>query len=222
VEKEKKWKKKTIICRQRKRSNILKMPTNNITAFEEVISIIDRARENSFRAVNRELIAMYWEIGRYISQKTISDNWGKSVVLEFSNFIQSRFVGIKGFSPQNIWRMKQFYETYNENEKLSPLVREITWTNNVLIMMAAKTDEEREFYLEALDRDVKKPNENPSVGVILCAKKDDEVVEYALSRSVSPALIAQYQTYLPQKALLADKLRELRELAEAQRLEDKE
>ena len=198
------------------------MPTNNITAFEEVISIIDRARENSFRAVNRELIAMYWEIGRYISQKTISDNWGKSVVLEFSNFIQSRFVGIKGFSPQNIWRMKQFYETYNENEKLSPLVREITWTNNVLIMMAAKTDEEREFYLEALDRDVKKPNENPSVGVILCAKKDDEVVEYALSRSVSPALIAQYQTYLPQKALLADKLRELRELAEAQRLEDKE
>ena len=336
----------------------LETSTNKLAVFEEVISIIERARENSFRAVNRELIAMYWEIGRYISQKTISDNWGKSVVLEFSNFIQNRFVGIKGFSPQNIWRMKQFYETYREKEKLSPLVREITWTNNVLIMMAAKTDEEREFYLllsaknnyskrelerqidtalfertmisteknkqflkrssglaalrdsyvlefldipeqhkekelrssivanlrdfilefgkdftlvgeeyriqvgntdfnidllfynrelsclvavelkigrfkpehlgqlefylEALDRDIKKPNENPSVGVILCAKKDDEVVEYALSRSASPALIAQYQTHLPQKALLADKLRELRELAEAQGLEDEE
>ena len=71
-----------------------------------------------------------------------------------------------------------------------------------------------EFYLEALDRDVKKPNENPSVGLILCSKKDDEIVEYALSRSMSPALIAEYQTHLPQKALLSDKLRELRELAE--------
>ena len=61
--------------------------------------------------------------------------------------IQSQFLGIRGFSPQNIWRMKQFYETYNGNEKLSPLAREISWTNNVLIMMGAKTDEAREFYL---------------------------------------------------------------------------
>ena len=79
-----------------------------------------------------------------------------------------------------------------------------------------------EFYLEALDRDVKKPNENPSVGLILCARKDDEVVEYALSRSMSPALIAEYQTHLPQKALLANKLRELRELAEAEDLAEDE
>jgi hypothetical protein len=79
-----------------------------------------------------------------------------------------------------------------------------------------------EFYLEALDRDVRKLNENPSVGLILCSKKDDEVVEYALSRSMSPALIAEYQTRLPQKALLENKLRELRELAEAGGLEDDE
>ena len=331
---------------------------SNSDAFEEVIAIIERSRENAFRAVNHELISMYWEIGRYVSEKVTADKWGKSVVQEFSQFIQSHFVGIKGFSPQNVWRMKQFYEIYSENEKLSPLVREISWTNNVLIMMAAKTDEEREFYLllssknnyskrelerqidsslyertmisdeknqlfiarhtgltalrdcyvlefldipekhkekelrkaiianlrdfilefgkdftlvgdeyrvqvgntdfnidllfynrelsclvaielkigrfkpehlgqlefylEALDRDVKKPNENPSVGLILCAKKDDEVVEYALSRSMSPALIADYKTYLPQKALLANKLRELRELAEAEGLVDNE
>jgi hypothetical protein len=81
------------------------------------------------------------------SENVSSNNWGQSVVPEFSRFIQLRFVGIKGFSPQNIWRMKQFYETYAGNEKLSPLVREISWTNNVLIMMAAKTNEEREFYL---------------------------------------------------------------------------
>lgn len=71
-----------------------------------------------------------------------------------------------------------------------------------------------EFYLEALDRDVKKPTENPSVGLILCAGKDDAVVEYALSRSMSPALVADYQLHLPGKALLESKLRELKELAE--------
>jgi predicted nuclease of restriction endonuclease-like (RecB) superfamily len=73
-----------------------------------------------------------------------------------------------------------------------------------------------EFYLEALDRDVKKPGENPSVGLILCAGKDDAVVEYALSRSMSPALVAAYQTHLPRKDLLAEKLRELRQWAEAE------
>ena len=103
-------------------------PLDNTAAFEEVISIIERARENAFRAVNHELISMYWEIGRYINKKVDAENWGKSIVQEFSQFIQSHFVGIKGFSPQNIWRMKQFYETYAENEKLSPLVREISWT----------------------------------------------------------------------------------------------
>jgi hypothetical protein len=80
-----------------------------------------------------------------------------------------------------------------------------------------------EFYLKALDRDVNKQNENPSVGLILCSKKDDEVVEYALSRSMSPALIAECQTHLPQKALLESKLRELRELAETEGfIEDEE
>ena len=70
-----------------------------------------------------------------------------------------------------------------------------------------------EFYLEALDRDVRKPGENPSVGLILCASKEREVVEYALSRSLSPALVAQYETVLPDKHVLETKLRELRDVA---------
>lgn len=65
------------------------------------------------------------------------------------------------------------------------------------------------FYLEALDRDVKKPNENPSVGVILCATKDDAIVEYALSRSISQAMVAEYTLQLPDKKLLENKLREI-------------
>jgi hypothetical protein len=138
-------------------------------AFGEVIAIIDKARENAFRAVNRELINMYWNIGDYVSRRIAEGGWGKSVVKEFSAFIQSRYVGIKGFSPQNIWRMKQFFETYQGNAKLSPLVREISWTNNV---------------------------------------------EYALSRSMSPALVADYKLHLPDKKVLENKLRELAELAE--------
>ena len=69
------------------------------------------------------------------------------------------------------------------------------------------------FYLEALDRDVKKPNENPSVGLILCASKDDAVVEYALSRSMSPTPVSDYTLCLPDKQILKDKLQELASLA---------
>jgi hypothetical protein len=73
-----------------------------------------------------------------------------------------------------------------------------------------------EFYLEALDRNVKKPHENPAIGLLLCATKDHEVVEYALSRSASPALVAEYQTRLPDKKLLQAKLREFYESAQEQ------
>ena len=119
--------------------------TNN--EFDEIVAIIEEARQKAFRAVNRELIEMYWQIGQYISEKVKSNAWGKSIVTEFASFVQSKYVGIKGFSAQNIWRMKQFYETYAGNEKLSPLVRELPWTNNILIMVSAKTDEAREFYI---------------------------------------------------------------------------
>ncbi len=326
-------------------------PKNN-AEYGEIISIIERARENAFRAVNHEVISTYWEIGAYVSDKVKHGGWGKAVVKDFSDFIQSNYAGIQGFSVSNIWRMRQFYETYKDNERLAALTYEINWTNNLKIMARAKTDEAREFYLllaaknrystnelerqidsmvfertmisdeknklfivkgvglsalrdnyvlefldiphnhkecelrkailtnlkdfilefgkdfsfvgeeyrvqvgnsdfkidllffnrelaclvaielkvgafkpehlgqlefylEALDSDVKKESENPSVGLILCADKDDAVVEYALRRSISPALVANYQLHLPNKKLLEDKLRELTEIAEVQ------
>lgn len=86
---------------------------------------------------------------------------------------------------------------------------------NALVAVELKVDRFKpeylgklDFYLEALDRDVRKPHEQPSIGVLLCASKDDEVVEYALSRTLSPALIAEYQTQLPDKKLLQAKLHE--------------
>lgn len=83
--------------------------------YDDIISIIERARENAFRAVNRELILMYWEIGKYVSEKVKNDGWGKSVVADFASFIQSEHPDLKGFSASNIWRMRQFYETYSGN-----------------------------------------------------------------------------------------------------------
>lgn len=71
-----------------------------------------------------------------------------------------------------------------------------------------------DLYLEALDREMRKENENPSVGVILCAKKDDEVVEFALSRSLSPTMVSEYKLKLIDKQLLQNKLKEYVELAE--------
>lgn len=79
------------------------MIPNQINSFNEVITIIETARENAFRAVNRELINMYWDIGAYVSSRVAESGWGKSVVKDFSDFIQHHYVGIKGFSPQNIW-----------------------------------------------------------------------------------------------------------------------
>ena len=317
--------------------------------FNEILSIIHSSQARSLASVNRELTTMYWEIGKIVSEKTATDGWGKSTVSALAKYLQANIPASTGFSERNIWRMKQFYETYKDNEKLSPLVAEIPWTNNLLIMTACKTNEAKEFYikacienhyskrelerqidsmlfertaisdakygalakrneglsglrdayvleflelpasykekdlrkqivshlkdfilefgrdfsfigeeyrlqvgntdffvdllffnralsclvaielkigmfkpehlgqlnlyLEALDRDVRKPNENPSVGLILCTGKDDTVVEYALSRSLSPAMVADYTLHLPDKKKLQEKMREIADLS---------
>ena len=315
--------------------------------FTEIIQLIKQSRTNAIKAVNAELINLYWNIGEYISKKIAQSEWGDSVVTEIANFIKTQEPEIKGFSDKNIWRMKQFYETYKDFPKLSTVLREISWSHNLAIFSRSKTAEEREFYLklakqesysfrelerqisvslfertmignsklstalresnhdltntfkdsyvfeflnlpnphgesdlqrglvsqmknfilelgkeflfigeeyklqvgnsdffidllfyhrglqclvafelkadkfkpdhlgqlnfylEALDRDVKKPNENPSIGVLLCKDNDSEVVEYALSRSLSPTMVSEYKTQLPDKKLLQQKLHEL-------------
>jgi len=328
--------------------------------FSEVISLIKTARYNAYKAVNTELINLYWEIGKYITTRTQSEGWGKATVQQLAQVIQSQEPDLKGFSDKNLWRMKQFYEAYCNFPKLSPLVRELSWTNNVIVFSKTKTTEEREFYLrlckkenyskrelerqvnssyfertllsnqklsavprvlpnefenifkdsyvleflnlsedhsekdlqqqlvqqmkhfllelgkdflfvgqeyrlqvgnkdyrtdllfyhrnlqclvafelkttdfepehlgklnfylEALDRDVKKPHENPSIGILLCKGKDDEVVEYAMSRNISPTLISQYTIALPNKELLLNKLHEIYELFESKRKSEEE
>ena len=323
--------------------------TPKMGQFDEIISIIDNSRTRALKAVNAELIQMYWNVGEYLSALCANSGFGDKVIDEVAAYIAEANPGVKGFNRRGLYRMKQFYETYKDDEFVTPLVTQISWTNHLLIMSGSKSAEERHFYmtlcvkehyskrelerqidsayyerymlsskklmpesipqdvhgsildtyvlefldlpeqfsernlrkaitenlkqfilefgkdftfigeeyrvqvggqdfyidllfynralsclvpielkigkfkpehigqinfyLEALDRDVKKPNENPSVGVILCASKDDAVVEYALSRSMSPTLVSDYTLCLPDKELLQNKLRELTELA---------
>ena len=121
--------------------------------FTDIIQLIKQSRTNAIKAVNIELINLYWNIGEYISTKIELSEWGDSIVTELAKFIQKHEPEIKGFSDKNIWRMKQFYETYKDFPKLSPLVREISWTNNLLIFSRCKTVEEMEFYLKLVKQE---------------------------------------------------------------------
>ena len=370
-------------------------------SFAEVVGLIEQARLRAYQAMNTEVVGLYWRLGEYISGKLATAEWGEGVVAKLSQHLARVMPGRRGFSVQNLWRMRQLFDTYRGDKKLSPLVRDLPWTHNLIILSQAKRPEEREFYLrmavqqrwgkrelerqfrlgtferavlappkvsaaltqihgetaaaafkdsyaleflglpaghteadlhrgllaqlrdflielgrdfcfvgsefpvqvgrqdfaldllffhralnclvaielkverfepehlgklnfylEALDRDVRKPHENPAIGVLLCASRDSEVVEYApracgvlrraragvrggvdlgakrsrslrygehlqrraapfrahervwrsasqaLGRTLSPALVAQYQTQLPDKRLLAAKLHE--------------
>jgi predicted nuclease of restriction endonuclease-like (RecB) superfamily len=121
--------------------------------FTDIIQLIKQARTHAIKAVNAELINLYWNIGAYISKKIEKSEWGDAVVTELANFIQTHEPEIKGFSDKNIWRMKQFYETYKDFPKLSPLVREISWTHNLLIFSRCKTIEEMEFYIKLVKQE---------------------------------------------------------------------
>ena len=122
-------------------------------AFREIIGLIAAARRRAFQAVNTELIDLYWRVGEYIHRRIGSDGWGKSTVLELADFIRRHEPGVRGFSAQNLWRMRQFYETWQGGKKLSALLRELSWTNNLLILGRCKRPEEREFYLRLAARE---------------------------------------------------------------------
>lgn len=315
--------------------------------FAEAVALIEAARSRAYQAVNVELVSLYWQLGEHISRKIASAEWGDGVVDELAAALARRFPSLRGFTRPNLFRMRQLYEAYRANERVSALLRQLPWTHHLIILSQAKPVETRElyilaaikerwssrelerqiqsgaalrsatvskkvsaaltrlhptaldelknaysleflslpdghserdlhhalvqnlgrfitelgrdfcfvgseypvqvgnqdfaidlvffhrglaclvafelkvgkfepehlgklaFYVEALDRDVKKPHERPSIGVLLCASKDDEVVEYALARTTSPTLVAEYQTMLPSKAVLRSKLHEL-------------
>ena len=115
--------------------------------FAEITQIIEEARDNAYRKVNEELILMYRKVGQFLSEKSKGANYGDGYIDSLAEYIQNQFPGIKGFNRRGLYRMKQFYETYTDNEKVSALLTQLSWTNHLLIMSGSKSDEEREFYM---------------------------------------------------------------------------
>ena len=104
----------------------------------------------ALKKVNRELIDLYWNIGKDIVAKQETYGWGKSVVKNLSQELQKEFVGMRGFSERNIWNMRNFYIEYKESPKLQSLTAEIGWTHNVTIFQKCKEKNLVE-YLKILD-----------------------------------------------------------------------
>jgi predicted nuclease of restriction endonuclease-like (RecB) superfamily len=115
--------------------------------FAEVVKLIDSARREAYQAVNTSLIELYWQVGAYISAKIETAQWGDAVVDQLARHLARTQPTLKGFTRPNLFRMRQFYETYRNESKVSALLRQLPWTHNLIILSQAKRPEEREFYL---------------------------------------------------------------------------
>jgi predicted nuclease of restriction endonuclease-like (RecB) superfamily len=114
---------------------------------KEIVDRIQAARYAMQKTVSKETVLLYWDLGKSVSEKAKQAGWGKSVVEQLSKDLQQQFPGVRGFSARNIWRMKTFYEFYTQNEKLPPLVAEIGWVQNCIILEQCKDLHQIEFYL---------------------------------------------------------------------------
>ncbi len=121
--------------------------TNYLDFLKALKERIYRAQYDALKAVNKELIALYWDIGKDIVDKQRQYSWGKAVVATLAADLQKEFPGVQGFSESNLWRMRNFYEVYNDNPKLAPLAREISWTKNYVILERCKDVLQLEFYI---------------------------------------------------------------------------
>ena len=113
----------------------------------EVKERVRSAQYAALKAVNTELVGLYWDLGRMIVDRQEQAGWGKSVVERLSQDLRREFPGVAGFSVQNLWYMRQFHMEYRGDERLQPLVGEIAWAHNLVIMSKCKAPLEREFYL---------------------------------------------------------------------------
>jgi predicted nuclease of restriction endonuclease-like (RecB) superfamily len=154
--------------------------------FDEVLVLIHSARQRAVQAVNTQLIDLYWQVGAYISHKLQSAEWGAGVVSQLADHLAQTQPGLRGFTRANLFRMRQFYEVYRGDEIVAPLVRQLPWSHNMMVLGQCKRPEERAFYLRMAVQEKWSRRE--------------------LERQLKGALFAEYQTQLPDKALLQAKL----------------
>jgi predicted nuclease of restriction endonuclease-like (RecB) superfamily len=115
--------------------------------FAEIAELIASSRDRVIQSINTGIIDLYWTIGERISQKIAAAEWGDGVVDQLATYLARSQPGMRGFTRANLFRMRQFYETYRSEEKVAPLARQLPWTHNMVILGQSKRPEEREFYL---------------------------------------------------------------------------
>jgi predicted nuclease of restriction endonuclease-like (RecB) superfamily len=119
---------------------------------ENLKARVRQAQYHALKAVNRELIALYWDIGRTIIEKQEQYRWGENVVSQLARDLQAEFPGVRGFSRRNLFYMRQFYLAYKDEEKVQTVSAQVPWSHNTLILDSCKNLEERLFYLESAER----------------------------------------------------------------------
>ena len=115
----------------------------NIHSITDIVKLIESHREKAYQKVNEELVTMYYEIGKYLSEKVSSEKWGSKVIDSIGNEIKNKYQTLKGFDRRGLYRMMQFYDTYKDNEIVSTLLSQISWCNNIAILSGTKTMEEK-------------------------------------------------------------------------------
>jgi predicted nuclease of restriction endonuclease-like (RecB) superfamily len=128
-------------------------PAKRKESFLYILKLIKDARAHAFRGVNTELITLYWRIGEYISKKIQTAEWGDAVVADLARYIQRHHPNLRGFTRASLFRMRQFFELYRNDKKVAPLVRQLSWSHNLIIMGRCKLPEEREYYLRLTIRE---------------------------------------------------------------------
>lgn len=108
------------------------------SGFDEIVELITAARQRAVREVNSTLIDLYWQVGAIISRKIATAEWGDGVVIQLAEHIARTQPGLRGFTRANLFRMRQFYETYRDDEKVSALLRQLPWTHNLVIFSQSK------------------------------------------------------------------------------------
>ena len=126
---------------------MINLPSNYFEVLSQIKSSIHQTHYQAVKAVNYQLFDLYWSIGEKLANES-KNNWGQSIVQKLSQDLQAEFNGIKGFSAQNLWLMKQLYEEYKQFPNLQQLAREIGWTSNFVILQKVKQPKQREFYLQ--------------------------------------------------------------------------
>lgn len=121
--------------------------------FQDVLTFIRQSRFRALQAVNTELVRLYWRIGEHLSHRVRAEAWGQKTIEALAAWIRIQEPASRGFSAQNLWRMRQFFETYQGDEFLSPLVRELSWSHNMTIINKCNSREERAFYLKLAVRE---------------------------------------------------------------------